>query len=143
MDYSEARKIITASGTIRIFRLSGESSWRCVHHEISADHMRDMRSGQQRIYASDIFIDTFCNDAGLIARPVNDELVFIPFESLPIFSETILESSIIVWTDSGEPIPVHPNRTLARTLPPHTYLDTLSFDFTVDLQGSALTKKLS
>ena len=135
MDFNEARRIITESGNFRIFRLSGESSWRCIYSEISADHMRDMRSGQQqRIYADDIFLDTFCNDAGLIARPVNDELIIIPFESLSIFSASILESATIIWTDSEEPIPEPPPRTVARSITPHAYLDSLSFDFTVDLR---------
>lgn len=139
MDFNEARTIINSSGHVRIFRLSGESLWRCIYNEISADHLRDARSGHAettRVYACNVFLDIFCDKAGLLARPASDEIVLIPFESLSI-SASLLESSIVLWSDSADPIlieqrPVRASTSITHPLQPgiqHAYLDSLSFDF--------------
>ena len=110
MQHSEAREIRSSSGSIRIFRASGEG-WRALSSEVpSHEIIRTLRSGPQQLYASDSFIAKFCHEAGIIPQPEGDDLLLIPAENISSFDAEQLDSiSVVVWSDDARAaVPVLP-----------------------------------
>ena len=97
--------MVSPQGSVRIFRLAQEASWRCILSETSVDLLRDARSGlgvSTRFYASDSFLNTFCDEAKLIARPSEDDLILIPFESLTNSDPSMIDNSLVIWTNNDD-----------------------------------------
>ena len=142
MDFSEARLLVSPLGSVRIFRLAQEASWRCILSETSVDLLRDVRSGlgnSTRFYASDSFLKTFCDEAKLITRPPEDDLFLIPFESLTNSDPSMIDNSLVIWTNDDDVNPISPPaRTvhlgLQHIINPDDLLETISLDFTARLR---------
>ena len=146
MQFSEARQVISPLGSIRIFRLAQEASWRCVLSETSVDLLRDARSGlasTNRTYASDIFLQTFCDEANLLPRPPEDDLFLIPFDALTIYDPRMVQTALVIW--SNNPSLSVSQGQLITSMPitysldeivssPNDFLETVSFDFRAPLR---------
>ena len=140
MSYSQARAIPTAHGIVRIFQHSGETGWKSVLCEIPPQQLMQTRSGSAgATYASTSFLDKFCDEAGLIERPDDDDLQLIAADIIwpsdDPFDPSEHDLQRLIWTD--EPgVPSQPAVAIdtPQELDTRQFLRAIDLDFTVPLR---------
>ena len=137
MEFSEARKITISNESVRVFRVSGEEAWRCLLSEIPRHQLLESRRGERlvnhRSYASDRFLDVFCDEAGLITRPHDDDIYVVNVNLLRNFEPDLLDDSILLWSNAPTPDIAPATHARATALTPEEFLLSMPLDFTAPL----------
>ena len=145
MEFSEARTLTISNNSVRVFRISGEDAWRCLLSEIPRHQLLESRQGEalvsHRTYASDRFLDVFCDEAGLINRPHDDDIYVVTVDLLRNFEPDLLYNSILLWSNAPAPdISLAPaahtpsrNTRTSTALTPEEFLFSMPLDFTAPL----------
>lgn len=138
MEYSEARQIYIQNSTLRIFRVQGSREWKCIFSEIPTHQLLESRQGAAtniRSYASETFLTSFCDNAKLFTRPTDGDLYVLNVEHLRNFDLSLLDNSVLLWTDGHQPVDPHrASTTLIDNMPnANDFLNSMSLDFRADL----------
>ena len=138
--HSEVRQLITSHGPVRIFCNAGEAGWKAVVGEIPAELLTHTRSGVAGTsYASQAFLNSFCDQAGLIPRPIDDDLQLVAAESIGLRDDQSAQALMILWSEkpgtlvTSQPVVSLPDQHPTADVSQLELLRSINLDFTVPL----------